>query len=37
MPWLGVGPPNIDSVGAGREQSLRLIVVFPVGGIRIDV
>ena len=37
MPWLGAGLPNIDSVGAGREQSLQLIVLFPVGGIHIDV
>jgi hypothetical protein len=37
MPWLGAGLPNIDSVGAGREQPLQLIVLFPVGGIHIDV
>lgn len=37
MPWLGAGLPNIDSVGAGREQSPQLIVLFPVGGIHIDV
>lgn len=28
---------NIDSVGAGREQPLQLIVLFPIGGIHIDV
>jgi hypothetical protein len=37
MPWLGAGLPNIDSAGAGREQPLQLIVLFPVGGIHIDV
>jgi hypothetical protein len=37
MTWLGAGLPNIDSVGAGREQPLQLIVLFPVGGIHIDV
>ena len=37
MPWLGAGLPNIDSAGAGSEQALQLIVLFPVGGIHIDV
>jgi len=37
MPWLGASLPNIDSAGAGREQPLQLIVLFPVGGIHIDV
>jgi hypothetical protein len=37
MPWLGAGLPNIDSAGAGREQPLQLIVLFPVGGAHIDV
>ncbi len=37
MPWLGAGLPNIDSAGAGREQPLQRIVLFPVGGIHIDV
>jgi hypothetical protein len=37
MPWLGAGLPDIGSVGAGREQPLQLIVLFPVGGIHIDV
>jgi hypothetical protein len=37
MPILGAGLPNIDSAGAGREQPLQLIVLFPVGGIHIDV
>jgi hypothetical protein len=37
MPWLGAGLPNIDWAGVGREQPLRLIVLFPVGAIHIDV
>ena len=37
MPWLGAGLPNIDPAGAGREQPLQLIILFPVGGIHIDV
>src|SRR5450631_3154603 len=37
MPWLGAGLPNIDTAGAGREQPLELIVLFPVGAIHIDV
>ena len=37
MPWLGAGLPDIDSAGAGGEQPLQLIVLFPVGGIHIDV
>jgi hypothetical protein len=37
MPWLGAGLPNIDSAGAGREQSSQLVVLFPVGDIHIDV
>lgn len=37
MPTLGAGLPDIDSAGAGREQPLQLIVLFPVGGIHIDV
>ena len=37
MTWLGAGLPNIDSAGAGREQPLQLIVLFPVGGIHINV
>jgi hypothetical protein len=32
MPWFGAGLSNIDSVGAGREQPLQLLVLFPVGG-----
>jgi hypothetical protein len=27
---------NIGSAGAGREQPLRLVVLFPIGGIHID-
>lgn len=37
MPWLGAGLPNIDLTGAGREHPHQLIVLFPVGGIHIDV
>ncbi len=37
MPWPGAGLPNIDSAGAGHEKPLQLIVLFPVGGIHIDV
>jgi hypothetical protein len=37
MPWLGAALPNIDSAATGREPPLQLIVLFPVGGIHIDV
>jgi hypothetical protein len=37
MPWLGAGLPNINSAGAGREQPLQLVVLFPVGGVHIDL
>src|SRR3974390_230539 len=37
MPWLGAGLPNIGRACASREQPLQLLVLFPVGGIHIDV
>ena len=37
MPCLGAGLPNISRTCASREQPLQLIVLFPVGGIHIDV
>ncbi len=37
MPGLGAGLSDIGSAGAEREQPIQLIVLFPVGGIHIDV
>lgn len=37
VPWLGASLPDIDSAGAGSEQPLELIGLFPVRGTHIDV